>query len=103
MTFLLGALPNSGTLQDKFVPVKSIAFTSGGSDLDLTNPAGFNGYALELYCTSTGNIIACLAGDVNAAGTPTNPQTYPVVSGQVLQGAFVLIKSTSTANCIARQ
>jgi hypothetical protein len=102
VTFPLGALPNSGTLQDKFVPVKSIAFTHGGSDLDLTDPAGFNGYALELYCLGSGNIVAVLAGDVNAAGSPTS-RTYPVVAGQVLQGAFVLIKSASTADCIVRQ
>jgi hypothetical protein len=73
--------------------------------MDLTDP--LNGFgqkcALELYCTSTGNIVAGLAGDVPAGVGPTPvTQTYPVSAGQVLQGAFVILKSTSTADCIAR-
>jgi hypothetical protein len=73
--------------------------------MDLTDPA--NGFgskcAFELYITLTGNIVAGLAGDVPAGASPTPvTQTYPVVAGQVLQGCFVIIKSTSTADCIAR-
>ena len=103
MTFPAGNLPGSGDLGDKFVPVRSVAFTAGGSDLDLTSGA-CQPCALELYCTSSGNILACMAGDIGPAPTYTpTVQTYPVSAGQVLQGAFVLIKSTSTANCIARR
>jgi hypothetical protein len=105
MTFPVGGLPNVGELAQAFVPTQSKAFTSGGSDMDLTDPAnGFGGKcAYELYCTSTGNIVAGLAGDVPAGAGPTPvTQTYPVTAGQVLQGAFVIIKGTSTANCIAR-
>ncbi len=103
MTFPAGNLPVSGDLGDKFVPVATVAFTSGGSDLDLTRVA-CQPCALELYCTSSGNIVGCLPGDIGPAPTYTaTPQTYPVAAGQVLQGAFVLLKSTSTANCIARR
>src|ERR1017187_6081749 len=101
MTFPVGRLPTTSDLTGMFVRFKSVAFTHGGSDLDLTDPAnGLSPCAFELYITTTGNLAAVLAGE--ATGTPT-VQTYPVVAGQVLQGAFVLLKSTSTANCIARQ
>jgi len=76
-------------------PHKSVVFTSGGSDLDLTATSAA-GTASELYCTSTGSIIAVLAGD------GTTNRTYPVTAGQVLKGVFTVIRSISTANCIAR-
>jgi hypothetical protein len=97
MTYPVGPLPAAGQLNGLFVPYKSKAFTHGSSDLDLTDPTnGLAPGAHELYCLGTGNIVARLAGD-------GAEQTYPVVAGTVLKGAFVLLKSTSTADCIARQ
>jgi len=44
-------------------PFKSVAFTHGGSDLDLTDPInGVAPCATEFFPTSTGNLVACLAG-----------------------------------------
>jgi hypothetical protein len=96
MTFPVGSKPTGQAVAAAAVPFKSVAFTGGGSDMDLTDPAnGCTPCAFELYATATGTIVAQLAGD-------SSPQSYPVSQGQVLQGAFVLIKSTSS-NCIARQ
>lgn len=106
MTTPVGPLPGQGDLSDKFVPVKSVAFTHGGSDMDLTDEAtnGLAPCALTLYITTSGNLVAVLAGDVGATPYSTaTAQTYPVVAGQELQGAFVLLKGSSTANCIARR
>lgn len=105
MTFPVGPLPSAGAISQAEIATrfKSATFTHAGSDLDLTDPAnGVAPCAFELWCVGTGNIVAVLAGDVTAAGVPT-ARTYPVVAGTVLKGAFVLIKSTSTADCIARQ
>lgn len=77
-------------------PFKSVAFTHGGSDLDLTDPAnGVVPCATELYPTSTGNLVARMAGE-------TTDQTYPVTVGVVLPGLFTIIRGSSTANCLAR-
>jgi hypothetical protein len=77
-------------------PFKSVSFTHGGADLDLTDPAnGLVPCATELYATSTGNIAARLAGE-------SADETYAVTQGQVLAGLFVVLRSSSTANCIAR-
>lgn len=105
MAFPAGSFPRPTDVADKFVSVESVAFTHGGTDMDLTDPTnGLGPCALELYCTTSGNIVAVLMGDADAP-TYASPvaQTYPVVAGQVLKGAFVLISSTSTANCIARR
>jgi hypothetical protein len=75
-------------------PYKSVAFTHGTGDLDLTTTS-IGGAASGLYITLTGNITAQLAGDSVA-------RTYPVVAGQTLLGVFTVLKSTSTADCIAR-
>ena len=101
MAFPVGTLPGSQAVNSIAVPYKSAApgtgFVGGGSDMDLTDPANkCTPCAFELYITVAGNIVAQLAGD-------SAPSTYPVTAGQVLQGAWVLIKSTSTANCIPRQ
>jgi hypothetical protein len=77
-------------------PFKSVAFTSGGSDLDLTDPAnGLVPCATELYATSTGNLVARLAGE-------SSDQTYAVTAAQIIQGLFTIIRGASTANAIAR-
>lgn len=92
-------LPDAGSIQDlrhAVRPFKSVAFTHGGADLDLTDPAnGLAPCATELYATSTGNLVARMAGD-------EIDQTYAVTSGQTLAGLFTVIRSSSTANCIAR-
>jgi hypothetical protein len=99
MAFPKGALPSNDSLSgfcERTTPTKSIAFTSGGGDLDLTDPTNnLTPGATELFCTGAGSVIAQLAGDAA-------PQTYVVVASQVLRGMFVLIKSASIS-CIARQ
>ena len=91
-----GTLPTAAQLTSPpVVATTSLAFASGGADVDLTVSA-IAPCALELYATSSGNIVAQLSGD---SGT----QSYPVIAGQVLTGAFVLLKGSSTANCIARR
>lgn len=82
-------------LAHRTLPTKSVAFTHGASDLDLTATSP-SGCASELYCLGSGNIVAVLAGD------GTTNQTYPVVAGTVLKGVFTVIRSTSTADCIVR-
>jgi hypothetical protein len=95
VTYPVGSLPDAGYLANQFIPFKSEAFTGGGSDLDLTDPANnVAPCASALYITGAGNLVARLAGD-------TTEQTYPVTVGQVLLGAYVLLKGSSTANCIA--
>jgi hypothetical protein len=96
MTFPVGGLPNQGHLANLQVPFKSASFTPGGVDMDLTDPAnGCVPCARELRATSEGTLLAQLAGD-------STYQTYYVMPGAVVLGAFVLIKSTSTAFCFAR-
>jgi hypothetical protein len=69
-----------------------VAFTHGGSDLDITDPVnGLNPVAEGFYCNTTGNLVAQLAGD-------SSTRTYAVTAGQIVPGAFVLIKSTSTVD-----
>lgn len=82
-------------LAHKTCPHKSVAFTHGGTDLDLTATTA-SGCAIELWATSTGNLVAVLAGD------GTTNQTYAVVAGTVIKGVFTVIRSSSTADCIAR-
>ena len=95
MTYPANGLPSASELQLLGIPVASgTAFTHGGSDMDLTTMSG--NCARSLYVTLTGNLVARLAGDAAE-------QTYPVTVGQVLLGAFVLLKSTSTADCIPRR
>jgi len=95
MTYPVGGLPNAGYLANQFIPYKSKAFTGGGSDMDLTDPVnGVTPCASALYITGVGNIVARLAGD-------SAEQTYPVAVGQVLLGAYTLLKGSSTASCIA--
>ena len=99
MTYPVGGLPDQGFIANNFiVPFKSVVFTHGGSDMDLTDEAtnGLYPCARSLYITVSGNIVARLAGD-------TTERTYAVTAGQELAGIFVLLKSTSTADCIARQ
>lgn len=98
MTYPVGRLPNTGDLSGKFVPFKAgTAFTHGGSDMDLTDPANLVAPCADaLYITVSGNLIGRLAGN-------TDERTYPVTQGQVLLGAFVLLKGTSTADCIPWQ
>jgi hypothetical protein len=103
MTFPLGGLPDSGTISQAgvSVPSKSVAFAGGGSDLDLTNLFGQK-CAFEFYVTVAGNLVAALAGDVSAAFVPTTQTYIAVTVGQVIKGAFVLLKSSSTCSGIAR-
>ncbi len=100
MTFPAGPLPGPGQYNDLFQrirPAKSVAFTHGTSDLDLTDPAnGLTPAAIEFFATSTGNLVAQLAQD-------SSPQTYAVTAGVTYPGIWVLAKSTSTANGIFRQ
>jgi hypothetical protein len=99
MTYPVGGLPTriqAESFSNIDCPTKSVAFTHAGSDLDLTDPAnGCTPCATSLYALGTGNLICRLSGD-------TSERTYPVVAGTQINGAFVLIKSTSTADCIAR-
>jgi len=108
MAFPVGALPDPGQisiLQDVQCPFKSAAFTGGGSDLDLTDPTKLCvPCATEFVCTTTGNLVAVLAGDVGPApySSPVS-HTYALTAGNVLKGIFVLAKGSSTANGIFRQ
>jgi hypothetical protein len=107
MTFPVGPLPNAGqTISlSQVKPVKSVLFTHGGTDLDLTNTyanGGLDGCSAEFYCTVSGNLLASLVGDASVNPGAPLVQTYPVTAGQVIYGLFVLAKSTSTANGIFR-
>ncbi len=90
-------IPDIGTINDKKQttrPFKSVAFTHGGSTLDLTT--ALVPCATEIFCTGTGNLTAQLAGD-------SSTQTYAVTAGTVLYGLFVYAASSSTADGIFRQ
>lgn len=95
MSFPVGNLPNATHLQDlsaAIIPTKSIAFTHGGSDVDLTDSAnGMTPCAVGFYASGTGNLVAQLPGD-------SSTRTYPVTAGQVVAGAFVLVSGTSTVD-----
>jgi len=99
MTFPAGPLPtisDQNALYLTQAPIKSLAY-AGSAAVDLTDPANkLNPCATEFYCTTSGNLVAQLAGD---SGT----QTYPVTIGQVLKGLFVNVSASSTAVGIFRQ
>jgi hypothetical protein len=48
---------------------------------------------MGFYCNGAGNLVAQLAGD-------STTQTYVVAASQIVPGAFILIKSTSTVDGI---
>lgn len=107
MTFPVGALPNAGQvadLQRVVRPMKAVAFAGGGSDMDLTDQATnkLGPCATEFLCTTSGNLVAAMAGDVKADNTYTT-QSYPLIAGDLLPGLFVIAKGTSTASGIFRQ
>jgi hypothetical protein len=65
--------------------------------MDLTDPAnGLNPCSSEFFVTTSGYLIARLAGD-------SAERTYAVTMGNILPGLFVLLKGTSTAAGIARR
>jgi hypothetical protein len=98
VTFPAGKLPNAGQIAQAAaaLPSASVVFTGGSTDLDLTNPTnGVAPCALDFVCTVAGVLTAQLALD-------SAPQSYPVAAGEILRGAWVLAKSTSTASGIFR-
>ena len=103
MAYPAGPLPTAGEragFSQRVVPTKSVSFTGGGSDLDLTDPAnGLNPCATEFYVTTAGTLVARLAGD--SADRTYGSANLPV--NTVVKGLFTVIRSTSTAAGIVRQ
>jgi hypothetical protein len=99
MAFPVGGYPSVAQIVEYShveKPSKSVAFTGGGSDLDITDPAnGLAPCATDFYCSATGSLVAQLAGD-------TGTRTYAVTAGQVVTGLFILIKSTSVSGIVRR-
>ena len=95
MAFPAGPLPTATHLQDLYaagIPSKSLQFTHGGSDVDITDPANkLDPVAMGFRAGGTGNLVAQLAGD-------SSTRTFAVTAGQVVPGAFVLISATSTVD-----
>jgi hypothetical protein len=99
MAFPAGPLPTATQLipRDLGYPTKAKLFTHATSDMDLTDPAnGMQPCAYELIAQGAGNLVVQMVGD-------SAPVTYLMAAGAVLHGNFVLIKSTSTCDCIVRQ